>query len=408
MTEHKLTAETTSADDDFVPEFRAAIRHLRAVLDAAIRGSGVEPDRPQEIARHCRLDKNLAWKVSRLIGATDPTDALRFVPGQNGLRIVAERLGEVAGSAAQAALLEAIDAFGRLTARHAGDRATLELLVLGTGDGLPPADLLEGARRQAYNGNSAILGYRARRQVTVWTCVPSSEQPGAVDLVEVGGLLGFVRLRSEVRVPLLRLPGALDSEPLVPADQPRGMPLLRPFCSVPLPRVERHVGRDGESLELGAGPVGGTAREDCVFGLRAPLAPASHARGEPPTCALRLPLTTPVESLVVAILIDRELRWTPDPTPRLTGIVGHPGSGPVDAAAHEGQRLPVERQLESTDDLVEALVAQDGEPLPETVRFVLRALGRGLGEFEQYRLELPFPPIPSSLAVRFARPADDE
>ena len=64
----KAEAPDIAAFEDAVPE---AIQAVRGALTELLVTAGADPERPQAVARRFGLNKNLAWKVCKIINSPD-------------------------------------------------------------------------------------------------------------------------------------------------------------------------------------------------------------------------------------------------------------------------------------------------------------------------------------------------
>ena len=70
-----------------VDEARAALQEVRGGLIELYGAVGADPTAPQEVARRYGINRNLTWKLSRVINAAGPFASLNHLPGQQGLEL---------------------------------------------------------------------------------------------------------------------------------------------------------------------------------------------------------------------------------------------------------------------------------------------------------------------------------
>ena len=269
----KTTITGTASNEAFPDDFKRAVHDLRQAFSALSASVTDLPARPLQVARFLGLDKNLAWKVARLCQSSDPAEAVKHLPGPAGVKRVLDAFAEGgAGPAEINAVRIAVGHFDRMVDRHAGDRTTLELLLASGAPERPDAQRMEASRKLAFQGNSATFGVQTRVRFGLQILAPSSADADLVDVAAVGGLVDFRRLRASAAWPLICISsytGAADRggarpEPL--GDDGDDLPLLRAFCSAPLPEIRAVPEPGGVVYELAEGPVGDTAASTCVFG----------------------------------------------------------------------------------------------------------------------------------------------
>ncbi|MBI1380245.1 MAG: hypothetical protein GC161_04065 [Planctomycetaceae bacterium] len=397
----------------FGESYVAALLGLRQGLERALRAAGADPSRPQDVSRSFGLNKNLAWKMARLVAATDPAAALRFVPGPAGLRKIRDALSARAGPEATADLDRALWNFDHMVQAHAGDRGTLDILVQGLGHDRLEPETLEQARRLAFQGNSAIWGVQARAQISISILAPNREDPAWVDVVQVGGLVDFRRMRPDVRWLLFSSQSysltdgsstAGVGEPLEPPPEgSRGAPLLAEFCSTPLPHVEVLRGESETRYELPGGTIGNSSLLTCTYGVYTPRVGPRLGDDDDAWAEVGAHLLTPAEHLQTDVLLHRDLGWGTPPELRLLGrLDGRPA---LSEAERAGRQVPFGERLA---DLGPGLMGLSSAAIPrseELVRYALGQLGWDASEFHAWRFSMPFPPVPTSvfLASRLPR-----
>src|SRR5437899_5230821 len=117
-----------------VDEARAALQEVRGGLIELYGAVGADPTAPQEVARRYGINRNLTWKLSRVINAAGPFASLNHLPGQQGLELAIGAF-ENAGASREAVahVRSAVQRFTEVVQAHAGDREHLELTLESMG-----------------------------------------------------------------------------------------------------------------------------------------------------------------------------------------------------------------------------------------------------------------------------------
>src|SRR5205814_1895516 len=76
----------------FDGELRIVAGSLRSAIIDALGSVETDASKPTKIARRLGLDKNLAWRVSRIASAGDPYSATQHIPGDAGVDILVRSL----------------------------------------------------------------------------------------------------------------------------------------------------------------------------------------------------------------------------------------------------------------------------------------------------------------------------
>ncbi|MFG0259867.1 MAG: hypothetical protein ACF8LK_05885, partial [Phycisphaerales bacterium JB041] len=84
----------------FVPECQTSIGEFRVAVMALYAGVGAPIDSPQEVSRTFGLDKNLTWKLARVMGTDDTSEALHHLPGANAIKILLRAMKQAGADAA--------------------------------------------------------------------------------------------------------------------------------------------------------------------------------------------------------------------------------------------------------------------------------------------------------------------
>ncbi len=404
---------TIENNTSFSEHYRTAVVAVRAAFTKLLLSVGADPAKPQIVARRFNLNKNLTWMISKIINTTDVYSVAQYIPGP--ARIESALAAMKAGGAPLAAvneLREAIRGFDVMVQTHTGDRATLDMMIAELSHEDTKADQLAQSRKLAFRGLSGILGVQTRLRVTCYVLALNSKDPSMVDLVEVSGLVGFRRLRTDARWLLFRRQRWTDDEaegadlpevPLVPhggaADE---LPLLADFCSSPIPQVD--VVRQGKEIhyELPPGPVGRTAALSLLYGVVARSAGPAHRDEHNRYCELGCSLTTPTETLLFDVLVHEKLSWALRAEVLLYSRMD--GDTVPLTIKRERNRLPF---TETVQDLGRGLATMITPLMPDytdLMRAVFERVGWPADEFRGLRFTIQYPPIPAIAVFRSELP----
>lgn len=391
----------------FEHDFVSAFQSVRGTITDLFAAVGADPSLPQEVARRFRLNKNLAWKLAKIVNAADPFAAVQHLPGANGMEIV---LAAFLAAGAERPQIEkaraALRTFEDMITDHVGDRATLELVLDSMGRG-GDGEQLELSRKLAFRGNSGIWGLQARVRVNTAFLAPAPGDPNAVDTALIGGWVNFRRLRSIPRWAIFRVrsysqvSGAPSrGEPVEPtADGIQGPQMIREFCSPNMPPIS--LTRDGDAIvyELGDGPLGNHGVFTCFFGstvrrIGSRYASASDSHGE--FFAL---ISAPVETLLFDVLAHRDVAYATRPE---VLVYANLRDDPRTRAASE--LLPVPSELHEIGGRPPVVATPLVARYPEIVGTVYEKMGWDAREFVGVRYVLRYPPFPSTVLLRFPLP----
>ena len=396
----------------FEIEFEQCMRDLQATLAALVEASGGDANRPQDMSREFGLDKSLTWKASRLLQVSDPTGALRFVPGAGGLRILSQGLGRTADGAPRVEFMRAVHRFEKMVSRHAGDRATLEMLAQGLdhtrGDGeISDIQSLLRTRREAFRGNAAMWGVQASVQFCMTSIAPSPSAPGMLDARECQGVVDFRRIRADMAWHPFSM--VTPAAGLGPTDQldaqssaggplsPDAAPLLLNFCSDPAPNVKVVHSGPWTRFELAPGPVGNTNLESLTLGVE--FRAFASAQDQDPKGAVEIGIhcATPVEFAQLDVLVHRELKFgAPSQAQMLGTMLGRVHD---DQSSREGRSLPLEAPVESLGRGLAQFHSEQLPRHPELAEFMLAGTDTRPEDYDAFRVSMRHPPVPTALLL---------
>lgn len=397
----------------FATDARQTLEELRAAISQVIESLNQRGDaiRRTQLGSILGLDRKLGWKISRVVDAQDPFEAAQHIPGKSGwdsfLRAAANK---GAPHEFVARLQHAIAEFEDLMRVHAGDRATLEMMLASCGSrGRENVDLMH--RKAAFRANSYIWGVQAHTHLKADFLHPGS-MPGMLDIATLHGFIGLRRIRANIpwiigrgrcvdndgqaRVEFAR-------EPLDPGAAPGEAPLLRDFCSKPLPVVRRTRSTHGfMDDEIVAGPVGKTADITCLTGEVFRNC-ASCRRDEHNQVADFISRQrTPCEVLILDHIVHEDIFGRVDPEfvvySDLLEAAPYPGDG------RDIQTLPACETVTYLGKGASALHTPDVPRYAEMARHLFSRLGWDSARFDVYRVCLAFPPIPASAVIHYELP----
>lgn len=402
---------TTSRD---VPPFEKHVKdvfaRVRSALAELLTSVGADPTSPQDVARQFDLNKNLTWKISRLIRESDPAACAPYIPGKAGMTIFLDRLkkaGAPVGFIAEAR--RALADFDDMMDLHAGDRETFETMLGHLARGADAQQQIEAQRRMAFRGNSAIWGIQARLQICANFLAPSSD-PEFADLAWLSGLVDLKRLRRDATWAIASTRKVDDKGHLLPVGELQSIdprfrgdavaPLMGDFCSDPLPELRLNVGADGlMRYELVEGPIGNTAAATCIVGIIGRRFVARYRAPDDTLGEHVARLYTPVECLIHDLFVHRDLDYALSPTAHLYSQL------PINPTYPRGDRDAAQLPLW---ELVQSLGSQPPVALtPEMPTYrtmidrVFEHAGWDARDFHGFRLMIRYPPIPTVAVFRY-------
>jgi hypothetical protein len=405
------TSITNRSTVPFEEHARRALLRVRGAFAEIIDALPGHITRPHELAKCLSIDMKLAWKVARVAHGSDPFMAVQHIPGTAAIEAFRKAVASQNVPAARIAALEtAVGEFERLIDVHAGDRATLEMMLLSyASEGRRRADLAH--RKAAFLANSYLWGIQARTQLKVDFLYPAAEK-GRLDIATLRGFVGLRRIRPNVPWVVARARVANDRgtvlnprarEPLDPAlDGPEGSagaPLLREFCSQPLPRFRRVGGSHGFlEDELVEGEVGKTGAVTCITG-EVTRSVASYYRAEDNRqAALLVRMHTPCESLHFDLFVHEDLFGPIEPELAVySELQGGPPIPPIEG--RDRDRLVTGESVEYLGKGPSVVHTLQVPRYAEMIRYALGKLGWDGERFDVYRLEMQYPVIPTSVAM---------
>ncbi|MGJ8635226.1 MAG: hypothetical protein ACSHX5_00070 [Phycisphaerales bacterium] len=387
----------------FEDHCRDAVLELRGALLDLFQEVGSDPTRPQDVARRFKLNKNLTWKIAKIVGSESAFDAVEQVPGTGGMKIVLESMRQAdASEEAIARVKGAMDRYEQMIQIHVGDRVSLELMLDGMGS--DKSKLLK-SRKLVYQGNTGLWGLQANARITAQFIAPSTLDPMKLDIAQVTGLQRVRRLRQIDRWDLfrfVRLHGEGQEQTRLPIDlAEQGCPgLMSEFSEGVLPEIRIEESERSINIELGPGPVGKTGEFSSYFGYMYPGCESRYASADDDEAFLFSSISMPAQVLLFDLYVHKDLYPLIEPR---VNVFGNPWSS--ERVFDEKARIEV---LESFQDLgrganISTALARN---YPRVIETTLNAGGWQASDFHCLRLLVDYPPMGSAIGVTFKLPSE--
>jgi hypothetical protein len=394
---------------DFRSHYNYAARHLRTALIEAYQTLGVDAQSPREAARQLGLDKNLTWKISRIVHAGSDAQIAFHVPGEAAVaKLLAAFRKTGTAPKAIAEVQNAFRDYQEMVEIHTGDRASLELMLDSMDE--PGVDRLEKSRKLAYQGNRGVWGIQAGVRLSSHILTPNKSNPDLLDYVQIGGYVNFQRLRPGDGWPLLRLrgfnddgtPSAHSMEPLITSPEPSAPLLLRDFFTGTPPPIRVRSDDRGVTYDLDGGRVGRTGVFSAFYGYidRSGLTRYSDEHNK--VGQLLSIVNFPMELLISDLIVHKDLAAQIEPSVRVYGRA----SGGLDdhERSDERQLLPLNESLTQLRPGLPLLANARVPRYTELADLAFKRAGLDRNDFTGWRLCLPYPPMPSTVSITFSLP----
>lgn len=402
------TTSTPTPPPPFAEHARQVVRGLRgafAELLASVRADGREP---RSISQQLGLNKNLAWKISKIVQAEDPLVVLQQVPGSSGLNIFL-RANEKAG--ANEALLQnarhAITEYEELIRVHCGDRATMEMM----GSALSLTSQVnndEQHRKLLFQGASYVWGVQARAILKIGLVGPGSED-GMLDFATLSGLLDFRRLRPDVSWVMAARESHNDDGTVMETSHseaidtrfagPGQAPLMGDFSSKPLPELRRFEEEGYLKFELAEGQVGNMGLQTCVFGtIQRDMPYYRTSNNEWGRHVAHC--DTPAEVLLLDLYFHESFTFAIPPEAKLFSELG----GIPRSPRRKTRELPLNERLEDLGVDPLPVATPDVRQYNQMAQAMFDRLNWDPREFHGYRMHITYPACPTALVLRYRLP----
>lgn len=381
----------------------------RSVMLEVVRSASGEPGRGLDLERSLGLDKTLAWKVASAASCSYPFDVARHIPGKSAMKII---VGAGKKHGIKEELLRRVERtyaeYERLIDTHAGDRASLEMMLCGYSE-QERAKADREYRKAAFRANSYLFGIQSRTSFRTYIMHPSASDPTSFDFISLRGHAGLRRIRTNAPWVVHRPRVSDDSgenqplgavRPLDPEIRARNdrlaVPWMRAYCSDPIPDVRRVPHPDGRiQCEILEGPVGNAGRTNFVLGEMVAFGGPLVRRPGHDCLEFALKADLPIERLIFDQIMPVGVLG--GMAPELSVYSEMTGPTPTHFNAEARQRLPVD---ESPQRLGQGLASMHCAEIPDYERILGDAFAQSGWDpagFVLYRSVIEYPPIPSTV-----------
>ncbi|MEM1164977.1 MAG: hypothetical protein AAGI30_01660 [Planctomycetota bacterium] len=376
-----------------------------------VRVCGPAPQ-AQDLHRALEIDTTLAWKLMRAAFDSDLFVAATYLPGPRGCSIFGKAAASVLDDQRVVERIEPLsDAYQRFIKLHAGDRDSFETMLLAHAEaGL--SDVPLARRKEAFKANGGIWGVQTRLLGGMFFVRPNTEFPQMVDMVVMTGLVDLRCLRPHVEWPicwsrwsndggeLRRTDGGIAVDP---SNEPMSPPILREFCSKPLPSMRWADAADGQSAclltDLG---VGDTAMRTVTTAEYMPTVAPRFRDPKNTSAEFAVTVRAPAEMLLLDVLVEEDTFALVDREPEVAIVSRlHEATTPQRLLRHPRNLLPISEKVEVVRASPRSCEFQPWGELSNAYQSVSDRLGWSMDRFTLHRLILPFPILPSSVVMSF-------
>ena len=392
-----------------------SVMSLRALLDRAFTSISLSGRSAPEIHRELKMDRKLAWKLSKFLSEDDHFQAAVHFPGKSALTNFVKLLRK-AGVAVDltAELLRSSEQFHSLVLKHAEDRASFDMMMLSLSD----SGLLQAYRTQQklqFSANSYLLGIQSKAQFSTCFFHPS-ENSERVDSAILRGVINLRRNRPKAPFVIHSIyHGDSDGEktesvrtiPVENSENPviQSCAFLREFCTKPLPDVLDIEEHDKQwKVKLADAPIGKTSQFSVVSAEVYPALEKRWATADEKYWEYQSCLRTPTEVTVNDLLVHKSLLSENGPLSNIcqditvTNVVM-----PISKRASETM-IPCDSHIRYSGKGIDSLTSASIPDYASMVERVYDKTGWKAEEMHLFRLTIEYPVTPSSVYLRLPIP----
>ncbi|MCH8824785.1 MAG: hypothetical protein IH984_14905 [Planctomycetes bacterium] len=404
----------TPETEPFEKQAALVLRELKAsllVLIGSIPGAG-EIKKAADLQRALRIRTTLAWQVYKFALSADPLAEGCNIPGVGALkRFLDEAVKHGVPTNCLDSCRSAISSFEELIETHAGSRTAFDSMIASlTADGSDQIDAQQ--KRAAFRANSHIWGVQAKTRLACYIYDVAANATDKMDVAVIRGLVDLRRLRSGASWTIARIGISDDDgksrhpvirEPIDPQGEIiKGVPLLRAFCSEPIPTFTSMPAAFGmTNVQIEGDSIGNQSSITCILGDISRCALARYQDEHNLQQTSQALVRTPCEVLIHDVLVGKGIMG--DISPELA-IYGDHRSGDAIPEERECDLLPMRESITYLGKGPSVMHTPDIPGYAEMIQYTFDRLGRDGSLFDVYRCRVEYPVMPSSVVVRFDLP----
>ena len=387
------------------------LQRLRDALTALFLSSGINPSSTRASARELGLSKDLFWRVARITLTDDMFAHSSQIPPRASIeRVISSIIKRGASPELITNVKDALQEFENMVENSFTDRSTFEIML----PGLSTENITqrqENIRKQAFLSNSSIWGVQAQTAFKAFFMIPSDNEDNIIDLANLSGLVDFRRLR-KVAWPIYQRrifddKGVTYSQTPEPIEhipkEAGGLPIITEFCSRPLPTLSWRSTETVRYYEIEPDLIGNAGSITCVLGGISRRSASCYSDENNDRGGLIFELITPVRQVIVDLFVHRELPFKMPPDVILFDRLSCPqGYTPQ---MEEKKQLPLSNKVISTGPGTTGCSTHHIPGYLQMLDRVITKLGCSSEKFNAFRFCLNFPPIPTTIVMRFDLPA---
>ncbi len=388
------------------------LTHLRDAFRGVLDHLDMPTVRPRDLEKGLGLHKTLAWRIMRIAYGRDPMSDVQHIPGGEGIDIFLSAASEHGVDEVRLeAVRRSVARFRSLVDAHAGDRQSLEVMLRSIAEAVEPAADLRAARRAAYRCTSYTWGTQTRARILSGIITPVGG--GLADYATLRAHAGMRRVRTNGLLGLSRtvesntdLPGPRVArvEAVEPEGVMGGVPLLRDFCTNPLPEVRAVTSRGGnidyEFVDRGVGLA--SALTVYTADIRRGLGGCLKREDVNTMNALYLSIRQPLELGVIDLWAPRSTFGDFRPyAMSVSAINGESNSEPPTS----WYQLPLPESAERLGFGLDAAPIADAPEYVGAMKRVFDRLGWDPAGYELHRLSVEYPVMGTRLVMLVDLPA---
>ncbi|MBO6513553.1 MAG: hypothetical protein JJ974_06280 [Phycisphaerales bacterium] len=401
-----LNSGTSSTIDRFQIDTSEAVGRARNVYAQILEQKCPGSKAVTSVADAFGIHRKLAWQIIRVAYADDPFVAAKHMPSKKSIEawVKAAKSKGVSGELIDS-IRNASDGFQSLIETHASTKTEFDLMIDSATSG-SDIQIERKWRQQAFEGNSFIWGAHCKVLMSLSILMPSEDREHFFHAAQIRGLIGFHQTRPNTRW-VVSQSLAVDDDSKHEQEMQRlaidpqaserfsGVPVLPEFCSDPMPELERTLTPEGMMQdEFLSDQIGLQGERSLVTGeILRNIAP-THAMPNDKIAHFGSGVRTPCELLHYDLFVHTGLFGEVERELKVFSDIASPYS------FRESDELQVGDTIKRLGMGISMAQSPDIPGYTELARNIFDRLDRKPDDFELYRIRMPYPPVPSTVAVK--------